>query len=286
MSFYTFQLARIDAQSVRSNGPDDTDLITFAVLVNGRDQGHGTALTPVFPGVLQANDITQGALINGMPTSRNHMTDQWVIGPLWVQDTDQVSIVYSATNTNDSQLPTADQQQIDAWTVKFFDIVLSWLVGEFVSGLGLNPITEYIGANVGGAAGAVAAFFADPVGTVLGLKPHGPCNGIVFAGKKEFTGAQLRQLPSTAVPAPDNPLNRGARLVGPSAWSELTDHYTDEATHNNQVCAGSPAQTDVTIRITRYDYWSLEYWAVSTKGSPRTNFPTGGSFKELYGLRI
>src|ERR671927_29493 len=117
MGFFSFQLARIDPQNIRSR-TTDIDLLTFGVLVNGRDQGHGYAVIPVWPAVpIESGSFNEGAAIN-----------------------------------------------------------------------------EYIfGAT---AAGAVAAFFADPVGTLLGYKPPGRCNGTVFSGKKTFTGATLAALPA------------------------------------------------------------------------------------------
>ncbi|MGI8713196.1 MAG: hypothetical protein ACR2NR_08450 [Solirubrobacteraceae bacterium] len=280
MAFYTFQLERLAAQNIRSR-TTDVDLITFGVLVNGRDQGHGSALVPIWPGtVLNAEEIMPAAAVNGYPHAREHMSANWEIGPLEVSDSDQIAIVYTATNTSDSQIPTADQQAVDAWTIKLVDIYYSYLLGEFASGLGLSAVTEYFGSLGGKVGGAVAAFLSDPVGTALGVKPQGPCNGTVFADSKSFTGATLGQLPST--PSQETRWN----VTIPTAWSELTEHYSDEATHNKDTC-GDTAQTDVTIKITRYDHWSLKFATNQSLASGlRLQFPSGGSLKELYGLRI
>ncbi len=208
------------------------------------------------------------------------MSENWEIGPLEVADDDQVSIVYTATNTSDSQLPTADQQAVDAWTIKAVDIYYSYLLGEFASGLGLSEVSEYFGSSLGKAGGAVAAFLADPVGTALGIKPQGPCNGTVFADSKSFTGATLAQLPSN----PSQETRWGVTI--PTSWSELTQHYSDEATHNKDTC-GASAQTDVTVKVTRYDHWSLRFTSnKSLAAGLRHQFPAGGSLKEFYGLRI
>jgi len=277
MAFYTFQLAQIEPQTIRSRHTD-IDHVTFGVLVNGRDQGHGYAVTPVFPGqALTGKVLTEGASTNGLAHGGSRMSQDWKIGPLAIEDGDEVSIVYTATNLSDGGLPTADQQAFDAYTIKFLNGFYSVLLGQFVSGLGLSAVAELIGAN---ASGAVAAFFADPVGKILGVEPAGPCNGTVFADKKAFTHASLAQLPSTAA----QETSFGVTIN--SAWSELTAHYTDEQTHSHENC-GDAAQTNVVIRITRYDRWSLRFSSSSTlSAGMRAHFPHGGNLTELYGLRI
>jgi hypothetical protein len=279
MAFYTFQLASIAAQNIRSR-TTDIDLLTFGVLVNGRDQGHGYSVVPMWPRtVLKAQDIEKAAAINGHPYGKTHMSKDWVIGPLRIEDGDDVSIVYTASNTSDSNLPSAEQREVDEWTVKVLNVYYSMLVGSFVSGLGLTAVAEFIGANV---SSATAAFFADPVGTILGVEPTGPCNGTVFADAKAFTGASLRQLSSSQ----SQKTQHGVTLN--TASSELKYHYSDEATHDKETC-GDTAQTDVTLEVRRYDYWSMRFasnpkWSLSS--GIRRDFPNGGTFSELYGLRI
>jgi hypothetical protein len=221
----------------------------------------------------------EAAAVNGFPHSRRHMTNEWVIGPLEILDADRVAIVYTATNTSDSQIPTADQRAVDEWTIKLVNIYYSMLLGSFVSGLGLSAIADFIGANLTSAA---VAFLADPVGTLLGYKPPGPCNGIVYADTKEFTGATLAAMPSTP-----SQVTSGRRIIN-TAWSELTQHYSDEATHDRETC-GDTAQTDVTMRITRYEHWSLGFFEgfnFALSDGLRSRFPKGGSVKELFGLKL
>jgi hypothetical protein len=278
MAFYSFQLERISAQNIRSR-TQDVDLISFGVLVNGRDQGHGTALTPVRPGaVLTGDEITQGAAVNGLPHTRARMSPDWVVGPLQIFDADEVAIVYTATNTSDSQIPTADQRAVDAWTIKLVDHYYSLLLGECVSGLGLEAVSEIV-ERLGG---AVAQFVTDPVGTALGVRPEGPCNGTVFADSRVFSGAALAALQGTPV----KETRWGVTI--PTSTAELTQHYSDEATHDRSTC-GDTAETDVTIAIKHYPFWSLRFWEGQHFGGGagvRTQFPHGGYLTQLYGLRI
>lgn len=181
------------------------------------------------------------------------------------------------TNTSDSQLPTADQEPINKWTIKLTNIYLSVLVGQFVSALGPSALADYIGGH---AAGTVAAFLADPVGTLLGYRPPGPCNGTVFASTGTFTGAGLVQATTT----PGTVMRWGQQV---QSWSaDLTETLTDATTHNTDVCGGL-AETEITLRVTRLDHWSLRRWSgESLTQGVRLRHPSGGSLKALYGLRI
>lgn len=277
MGYFTIQLARLDPRSIRSR-TTDIDLLTFAVLVAGRDQGHGAALLPVWPGhPMTADQFNQAAAVNGHPATATWMSQDWTIGPLWIEDGDQVHVVYTATNTSDSQIPTADQEQVNKWIIKLTDIYLSVLVGQFVSALGLSEVAAYIGGEAGE---AVAAFLADPVGILLGYRPPGPCNGTVFAGKRAFTGSSL-----TAATTTPTTVQRWGKAV-PAWYTDLTETLTDAATHDPEVC-GAIAETEITIRVTRIDSWSLSMWTGRSLASGlRPMHPAGGSLKTLYGLRL
>jgi hypothetical protein len=279
MAFFSVQLAELNPRRIRSRATD-VDLLSFSVLVASRDQGHGTALLPVWPGVAMTADVfNQAAAANGYPHTAANMSPDWIVGPLWVEDTERVEIVYAAVNTSDSQIPTARQEEVNRWTIKLTNIYLSLLVGEFVSALGLASLAEYIGGQAGG---AVAAFLADPVGTLLGYRPPGPCNGTVFAGKQSFTGAELAA--RTITP--------GTKRLWASqevrTWScDITDVTTDAATHDTDVC-GAVAETDVTLRCTRFENWSLKGWSDKTlaPGLRRMYAPAGGDLKRIFGLRV
>jgi hypothetical protein len=278
MGFFSFQLSRLNACNIRSR-TTDIDLLTFGVLVNGHDQGHGYATIPVWPGnVYDASQFTEAAAINGHPYGRTHMSKNWVIGPLYVEDTDKVEIVYTATNLSDSNLPSMSQQKSDEWMIKILDMYYSALVGEFVSSLGLSVFAEWLGK----AGGALASIVTDPVGKLLGYEPQGPCNGTVFADKKTFSGASLAILPST--PGTES---WGTHQL--SVWNtEQTDHYSDAATHDSKAC-GELAQTDVSMTIKRYEKWSLKFFAAADESlglGVRRLHPNARSIRAAYGLRV
>src|SRR5687768_5732812 len=126
--YYTFQLTRIHTIEFRSRNAD-VDFVQFGVLHNGNDQGHGSAVVPMIRGSIGGEEITDQSFENGYGTTRKfeRMTKSWTIGPTEVSDGDNVAIVVSGTNTNDAQLPTADQQKIDELTIKFLNSYYSWL---------------------------------------------------------------------------------------------------------------------------------------------------------------
>src|SRR3954452_14178981 len=124
--FYTFQLSRIHCIQNRSKLPSDTDILSFGVVLHGRhagpdqghgrDQGHGSVVVPIFRDSTQNPDeINELAHTNGYgPTFiAEHMARNWMIGPTEVHDGEGIEIVVAATNTNDSELPTGDQQKIE-----------------------------------------------------------------------------------------------------------------------------------------------------------------------------
>ena len=190
-AFYSFQLSRVHCIETRSRGNQDVTLISFGVLLNKQEQGRGTSLAPMWIGtVLEKEDIGKAATINGYPTSRVNMRKNWTIGPTEVREHDRIDIVLTGTNTNESQLPTADREKFDEWTIKALNIYYSWLLGNFASGLGLGPVAEWIGPP----AAAISKFLTDPIGTVLGYEAPARCNGLVFAGSMVFTTAELDNL--------------------------------------------------------------------------------------------
>src|SRR5262245_32658795 len=118
-----FQLSEVHCVNPRSRRVNDINLVTFGVFLNKREQGRGTAVTPMFEGnSLHGAELTEGARMNGHPYSELHMWPDWAIGPIAVQDGDTVEVIYTATNTSDSDLPTADQQKVDKIVIKFLDI--------------------------------------------------------------------------------------------------------------------------------------------------------------------
>jgi len=279
--YYSFELSRIHCIEPRSKGANDIDLIQFGVLLNQRDQGHGAVIAPVFRGSsMTPAELMEGARINGYggTFSGVHMGRDWMIGPTEVRDGDGVGILFTGSNTNDSQLPTADQQEMDRMVLRAFDVYYSWLAGVFVSGLGLTVISDFVGSTIGGAGSALASFLADPVGTALGYEPQGPCNGVVFAANLSRSSRDLESLDW----APD-PYEWA---TGPVEMAVMTQSYDDAATHPSQNC-GATAQTEIDITVRRSKTWSMrrQNWR-NPVTTVRQTYPSAAGLKAAAGIRL
>lgn len=283
-AYYTFQLSRMHCIEPRSNGPDDINLITFGVLLNKREQGRGAAVIPVFRGsTIGGREITDYSANSGYGATRSrvNMRKDWLIGPTEVRDEDGVEVVLTSTNTNDSDLPTADQQKIDRLIIDAMNIYYSWLLGQFVSGLGLKAIAGYF-QTAKDATGAAAAFFADPVGTVLGYEPKGPCNGPVFTAAIGFSARDLHDLDWSQE---DPGRNHGVAVDS----ATLTRTYDDADTHNTERC-GPVARTEIDVTIRRWPYWAVQDAVWDGTGqrvtSVKQRYPGVTSLKAAAGIRL
>jgi hypothetical protein len=282
--YYTFQLSRIHCIQNRSAQPNDIDILTFGVLLNKRDQGHGAAVVPIFRGdSYNPDEINESSTENGYGSTflADHMARSWMIGPTEVRDGDDIDIVVTGTNTSDSQLPTADQQKIEEMELKAISVYYSWLLGQFASSLGLSVIAEYIGSLIGQAGGAIASFLADPVGKLLGWEPQGPCNGLVFGGDKDKISLSSRDIEALDWATDPTPWP-----TGPVDMAVITHSYDDSATHPAEHC-GAIAQTEVDVTIRRDSTWSIrkQNWQEAL-GSMRQRYPGNASLKVAAGLRL
>ena len=251
--------------------------MTFGVALNKRDQGHGSAVVPMFrDSHIGGKALTEQSLGNGFGSTikRERMTKDWIIGPTEVRNGDSVDIVVAGTNTNDSQLPTADQAKMDRLTIDFLNIYYTWLVGNFVSVLGLEKVVELLGQG----GGAVAAFFADPVGRLLGWRAQGPCNGMVFAGTLSFSARELDALDWTPDPA--------NYWTGPKQMATVTATSTT-ASRTTRTSAGRSARTDIDVTIRRAPAWSMQKHNFNQRvTSVRERYGDLKSLVEAAGLRI
>jgi hypothetical protein len=280
MPLFSFQLSELKCLETRSRGPNDVDLITFGVLVNKREHGRFTAVSPVFKNYsLRGKEIAEAARSSGLPYEPKSIKKDWEIGPVEVNPGDSVEIVTTITNTGDANLPTADQQKMDELVIKSLNIYYSWLLGQFVSGLGLTAVQEFVGAG----AGAVASFFADPVGKILGYQKSGPCNGTVVAQVLQYSHNELQDLPYHSMLA-----KRQLEVPGLTLdLATVTNLYTASENHNSEGC-GAPARTEVEVSIRRYPFWSWRYfeWDWGNYNSMKRKFPEGGSLKQLVQMRM
>jgi hypothetical protein len=247
MPFYAFRLDQMRVLQIRSNDLDD-DVVTFTVFINNVDRGHRAGFFP---------SLAQGAV---QPLN-------WLFGPFEVAQNDLVALVYSGTNTSDSQLDFSQQDVIE---VKILNAIASGVVGA-------------LGGAVGSAVGTVLGLIGDPVGKFLGFSPPQHCNGLVFSNAVEFTGGGL-----------DHLVFQGGQGGPPPNHSEkhFTHTLTDETTHDSSAC-GDVAQTEVTLSVLQVQsasvrdcvsrrFPSAPFLAEPLRRATRSN---ASSLRSLIGLR-
>jgi len=245
MSFYEFRFEKFHAIHKRGNIPD-SDLVTFTVMINQIDRGHGSALFNVVTtnSVQSTDDVSADTPMYPAYPARNalNMDVGWTTGPFETAPNDEVVVIYSGTNTSDSSLASLPNQDQDELELKILNAIAK------------KGVAVVLGAGIGEELGsafseAFKEIFEDPIGDLIGYSRQGPCNGPVFSDARRLTGAEL-----------DN-LNVGplASDIGPYRYPgvRFTNHYTDEATHDSDVC-GNVAETDVTYSLFRLPYVSVK----------------------------
>jgi hypothetical protein len=255
MTFYAFRLDTITVRNPRGK-ISDNDIVTFSVFVNQIERGRGAGFFPDLRGAGPGFPTgTPAAAVT--PDIRQGMTADWIIGPLDIAPGDEIHVVYSGTNTSDSQVDL-DAQKMAQVEIKILDSITSAAVGA-------------IGGPVGVAVSLALGIIGDPIGKFLGFAPQGPCNGTVFSDAVDFVGLGLDSL-SFQPPAGMHGLH------SPPYASEVsfTRSYTDEATHDTTVC-GEIAHTDITFSAIQLSAISTRYW--STQLFPGTN--VGQGLKQL-----
>jgi hypothetical protein len=261
MNFYAFKLEQIHVKSPRSKGLDD-DVVTFGVLVNQQDRGHGTGF---FPLLGQGHTVRASAV---PPKNRKNMNQLWEVGPFEIAPGDQVSVFYTGTNTSDEHNINLDTEQQDKIELKILDSILSAAVGT-------------IGGPVGAVIGAIVGQITDPVGKIIGFEPPVRCDGPVFSDAVPFSGSGLDNLSMTPFPLDD----------GHRPGISFTKSYTDAANHDTK--CGDIAETDITFSVIRVPFISVRSLRASRfpDVSPTTGLrqlaEAGGaiSIKSLLGVR-
>jgi hypothetical protein len=262
MSFYLFRLETIGIKKKRGNIPDD-DVITFTVMIDQVDRGHGSGFFPAL--VDNTVAYTYAITGDGLPAypakSRLNMSEDWQIGPLETAPSDNIGVIYTGTNTSDSGLSSLGTQKQDELELKILDIVAKKFVG-LVAGAGF-------GDDLGSAfSNAFDKAFKDPVGELIGYQRQGPCNGPVFAGVVPFRGSDLDNLAVAPLtynyfPGTPYPETRTSEYPG----IRFTNNYTDASTHDTNVC-GAVAETDVTFSVCRLPYISVKTWTPRRFSNP------------------
>jgi hypothetical protein len=162
------------------------------------------------------------------------MSKTWAVGPLEIAPGDSVHVVYSGINTSDSGLASLTTQDQDKIQIRVLGTIAT---AALTGGLGL----------VGDVISSALSAIGDPIVKILGYEPQGPCNGLVFSDAVQFSGSGLDSLAMAPLRAGDYP---GMTFTRP---------YTDEATHNTEIC-GEIALTDVTFSVLRVPFISVRHW--------------------------
>jgi hypothetical protein len=276
MSFYEFQFEGFQTFHRRGNIPDK-DVVTFTVLINEIDRGHGSDIFPsVVPNRTESvYDDTDAGSKAYLAKNRLNMSKSWGIGPFEILPGDDIIVAYSGTNISDQSSPGAAAQ--DRLELDILNQVAKKGVALFL-GAGL-------GSEIGGLfSDAFNEFFEDPVGDFIGYKAVGGCNGPVFVDAKRFSANDLDSLdvkPLTYVDAPTTDYASVRDYSFPGI--RFTQHNTDEATHDSDQC-GHIAETDVTFAIFRLPDLSVlnlmgrRFPNLSPAGGLRQVRPPGSAF--------
>lgn len=134
MSFYSFKLDKLVIKRKRGNIPDD-DVVTFSVVVNQLDRGHGAATFVVLTSGSEASteDRDPDGLLARRAMNRFNMSEHWVIGPLEIKPGDHVSVLYTGTNVSDEQLVSVASERQDELEIKILNYVAKKYV-ELIAG--------------------------------------------------------------------------------------------------------------------------------------------------------
>ncbi|MGD0127882.1 MAG: hypothetical protein ABSF46_21165 [Terriglobia bacterium] len=223
MTFYAFRLDLINVKNPRGKLPDE-DIVTFSVLVNQVDRGHGAGL---FVALVAG---AKGYPVAVPPTTRQGMSNDWIVGPLEIAPGDTILVVYSGTNTSDEQLDLSWQAEIE---IKVLDAIASAAAGA-------------IGGAVSSVATTVLGILGDPIGKALGYSDEGPCNGLIFSDAVSFSGSGLDSL---AFHPRTESYGVGV-LQDANTEFTFTRPYTDQTTHNSTNC-GAVANYEITFSVLR-----------------------------------
>lgn len=252
MSFYEFRFEKFQVFHKRGI-INDQDLVTFTVMVNRIDRGHGSVLFPVVTSnsVHSVDDIADTGAQAYPPGNRLNMTKDWTTGPFEIAPNDEVIVIYTGTNTSDSSLSSLPHQEQDELELEILNQIAKKGVA-LVAGVGLGEELGNLFSQ------AFREIFENPVGDLIGYSRQGPCNGPVFSDARRFSGNDLDNLNAQLLPytRPDSAFYSGSGSYR-NPGVRYTHHYTDEATHDSAIC-GHFADTDVTFSLFRLPYLSVK----------------------------
>jgi hypothetical protein len=274
MSYLSFHLDSLECHHPRGSGLD-SDVVTFMVSVNGQSHGAISGSMGTY-GVGAGDTVEPDQFIPIDRGSRyyGNVTEGWLIGPIYVQDDDLVTLMCSGFNT--AGAPDYTGAAVDKIELKILDAYYEALAGVFTEAA-LGAIAEITGleekleklkelaGKVGDALdvlGIFGGFFDGLTEWALGYKPPVDCTGLAFQGNESFTGKQLRELPFANEPSDDY-----------STAATLSFTYSDSANHN--AGCGPPSRYDVTYAVWNYSllsFWDFKeyFWPYLGFGGPDT----------------
>ena len=254
MSFYAFRLNSIFCNYQRGKQPDN-DVLTFQVFSNKTLCGQGA---------ITLNAVTSGNLIQLVPPPsttytftplapnyKDRINDAWIIGPIDVNPSDSISILYTATNTSDSDFnpDEVDRNRLEIQLLeRYYQALLSVAaieVGGLV-GAAIDLAAEIFKeakdplSKLSSTFKEIADVISDPVATLLGHIQDASCNGVVFAGVYTLSGEELDKLTYSA-PTQYISLDRAHE-------NTVSVHLTDASNHDTGNC-GHVAETDISFSI-------------------------------------
>ena len=227
MAYFAFRLDELYVKQQRSQ-VTDVDIVSFIVAVNNEPHGKLAGRFVASAGARVPSNL----VIPDVQGKYGVSLGGWIIGPVYVEPGDLVSVAYSGLNVSDT--PPGSDEKLAPLELKLLDMYYGAMAG--VPG---PEIASAIGAAVGGFSGFTERF--------LGYKPRATCNGLVFSDVVPFTGSGLAKLPFA----------QKSKYVEFAEFA-LTHSYTDEATHNAD--CGPIAETDVTFSVLHFPYLSMWYF--------------------------
>jgi hypothetical protein len=251
MSFYEFRFEEFQAIHKRGNVLDD-DLITFTILINQVDRGHGSGLfVSVYTNSFHStDDFSFLTSVYAHPAGHTlNMGEDWTAGPFEIAPADDIIIIYTGVNTSDSSLANSPAQE--RLELDILNQVAKKGIG-LVAGVGLGVELGELFSD------AFNELIADPVGDLLDWHANGPCNGLVFSDAVRFSGRELDDLAMGPLTHTLNPRTSYAQTANYGCPGiRFTKRYTDAASHNTDIC-GHVAETDVTFSLFRLPYVSVK----------------------------
>jgi hypothetical protein len=245
MAYYSFHLDSITCHHPRSKVMD-ADIVTFMVSVGNQPHGalvgHPIGIAAGYTVPSSAIPIDKGGRFE--PDVEGSV---WLLGPIYVEDEDIVTVTCSGMNVSDV---SDNDVAVDKMELKILDAYYTALAGAWVGGVAstveaVQAFLQNWGDFLEGVASA-GGFFSGLTEWALGYEPPTPCNGLVFQGSPFWTGHDLKKLPFASDPNSE------------FLKASYTFSSDDSATHDK--ACGDIAHTDVTFSVWSWPYLSFYYF--------------------------